>query len=50
MGSTFEIINVAGARFRSIGYWSNRTGVSINPPENTAAISDDQYYIKPKTV
>jgi ionotropic glutamate receptor len=48
MGSTFEIINVAGARFRSIGYWSNRTGLSINPPENTAAISDDQYHIKPK--
>lgn len=48
MGSTFEFINVAGTGFHSIGYWSNRTGLSVTPPEITAASSDNQSYIKPK--
>ena len=48
MGSSFEIINVVGASFCSIGYWSNRTGLSVTPPESIAAISANQSYIKPK--
>eukprot|EP01018_Ginkgo_biloba_P012696 Gb_01114 [translate_table: standard] len=48
IGSTFEIINVAGTGFRSIGYWSNQTGLSVTPPENTAAISHNRSNVKPK--
>ena len=32
MVSISEIINVAGAHFRSIGYWSKQTGLSATPP------------------
>ena len=48
MVSISEIINVAGAHFRNIGYWSKQTGLSATSPENTALISDDQYHLKPK--
>jgi len=47
MGSTFEIINVVGKDFQSIGYWSKRMGLSVTPPENTAN-SYNQSHIKPK--
>lgn len=48
MGSTFEIINVVGTSFHNIGYWPNRTGLLVTPPENTSTTSDNQYHIKPK--
>ncbi|KAH9330498.1 hypothetical protein KI387_002606 [Taxus chinensis] len=48
MGSTFEIINVAGTGFRSISYWSNYTGFSVTPPEYSATINHNKFHIKQK--
>lgn len=31
----FEVINVIGTGIRRIGYWSNYSGLSVVPPENT---------------
>ncbi|XP_042504451.1 glutamate receptor 3.7-like isoform X2 [Macadamia integrifolia] len=33
IGGAYEIINVDKAELRRIGYWSNYTGLSIEPPE-----------------
>ncbi|CAM0906096.1 unnamed protein product [Alopecurus aequalis] len=30
----YDILNVAGTGFRTIGYWSNFSGLSVAPPEN----------------
>ncbi|XP_057850922.2 glutamate receptor 3.3 isoform X1 [Cryptomeria japonica] len=48
MGSTFEIINIAGTGFRSIGYWSDHTGLSVTLPEYSATINHNQSHVKPK--
>ncbi|XP_057850920.2 glutamate receptor 3.3 isoform X2 [Cryptomeria japonica] len=48
IGSTFEIINIAGTGFRSIGYWSNHTGFSVTPPEYLATVNHNQSHAKPK--
>lgn len=48
MGFTFDIINGASTHIHNSGYWSNRTSLSVTPPEITATISDYQYHIKPK--
>ncbi|KAK9740178.1 hypothetical protein RND81_03G017100 [Saponaria officinalis] len=30
----YDIINVIGTGFRTVGYWSNHSGLSVRPPEN----------------
>eukprot|EP01018_Ginkgo_biloba_P018045 Gb_41412 [translate_table: standard] len=42
LGSTFEIINVAGTGFRTVSYWSDQSGLSIIPPESRDANSHNQ--------
>ncbi|KAH9317060.1 hypothetical protein KI387_018829, partial [Taxus chinensis] len=48
MGSTFEIINIAGTGIRSISYWSNYTGFSVTPPEYSATMNNNKSHIKQK--
>ncbi|KAK1423913.1 hypothetical protein QVD17_19224 [Tagetes erecta] len=31
----YDVLNIVGTGFRTIGYWSNSSGLSINPPEKT---------------
>ncbi|KAJ0591221.1 putative periplasmic binding protein-like I [Helianthus annuus] len=33
----YDVLNIVGTGFRTIGYWSNRSGLSINPPEKLYA-------------
>jgi ionotropic glutamate receptor len=33
VGAAYEVINVIGTGFRRIGYWSNSSGLSVEPPE-----------------
>lgn len=47
ISSTFEIINVVGTSFRSIGYWSKRMDLSVIAPEYIAN-NDNQSHIDPK--
>eukprot|EP01018_Ginkgo_biloba_P018051 Gb_20692 [translate_table: standard] len=42
LGSTFEIINVAGTGFRKVSYWSNHSGLSVTPPESRAINSNNR--------
>ena len=42
MSSAFEFINIAGKDLRSISFWSKLTGLSVTPPENTTAISNNE--------
>ncbi|KAH9328302.1 hypothetical protein KI387_000410, partial [Taxus chinensis] len=44
LGSTFELINIVGTDVRSVGYWSNQFGLSVNPPESNHSNSKQQLY------
>ncbi|XP_010550509.1 PREDICTED: glutamate receptor 3.6 isoform X3 [Tarenaya hassleriana] len=35
----FDVLNIIGTGYRTIGYWSNHLGLSINPPEETKSQS-----------
>ncbi|XP_057858430.2 glutamate receptor 3.4 isoform X2 [Cryptomeria japonica] len=44
LGPTFEIINIAGTDFRTVGYWSSQFGLYVNPLESNRSRSKQQLY------
>eukprot|EP00252_Welwitschia_mirabilis_P010775 TRINITY_DN2428_c0_g1_i10.p1 TRINITY_DN2428_c0_g1~~TRINITY_DN2428_c0_g1_i10.p1 ORF type:complete len:535 (-),score=101.88 TRINITY_DN2428_c0_g1_i10:1004-2608(-) len=46
MVSAFEIINVVGTGFRTVGYWSDKNGLSVTPPKTSGHIL--RSHVKPQ--
>ena len=44
---SYEVINVIGTGFRTIGYWSNSSGLSVVPPEKLNAQPNGSISIQP---
>ena len=44
---SYEVINVIGTGFRTIGYWSNSSGLSVVPPEKLYAQPNGSISIQP---
>ncbi|KAH9328300.1 hypothetical protein KI387_000408, partial [Taxus chinensis] len=42
VGSTFEIINIVGTGFHEVSYWSNKSGLSVIPPETRVVSSHNK--------